>query len=52
MVGNAVPCNLAYCLAKSINQQVEQHKKSDHHALHLTAIPQHSIADGELCRSC
>ena len=52
MVGNAVPCYLAYCLAKSINQQVEQHKKSDHHALHLTAIPQHSIADGELCRSC
>ena len=24
MVGNAVPCNLAYCLAKSIKQQIEK----------------------------
>ncbi len=26
MVGNAVPCNLAYCLAKSIKQQIEMKK--------------------------
>ena len=25
MVGNAVPCNLAYCLAKAIKQQIEEH---------------------------
>lgn len=28
MVGNAVPCNLAYCLAKSIKQQIETHEKT------------------------
>lgn len=28
MVGNAVPCNLAYCLAKTIKQQIEIHEKT------------------------
>jgi DNA (cytosine-5)-methyltransferase 1 len=27
MVGNAVPCHLAYCLAKTIKQQIETHEK-------------------------
>jgi len=26
MVGNAVPCNLAYCLGKGIMEQIEKHK--------------------------
>lgn len=38
MVGNAVPCNLAYCLAKSINQQIEQHEKSHNKSLHMDTI--------------
>jgi len=27
MVGNAVPCNLAYCLGKSLKQQLIDNKK-------------------------
>ena len=27
MVGNAVPCNLSYCLAKEIKQQIEKYEK-------------------------
>jgi DNA (cytosine-5)-methyltransferase 1 len=34
MVGNAVPCNLAYCLAKSIKQQIEMYEKSNNELLH------------------
>lgn len=29
MVGNAVPCNLAYCLAKSIKQQLEMYETNN-----------------------
>ena len=29
MVGNAVPCNLGYCLAKAIKQQIEEHQFGD-----------------------
>lgn len=35
MVGNAVPCNLAYCLAKSIKQQIQQHEKTHNKSLHI-----------------
>ena len=28
MVGNAVPCNLAYCLAKEIKKQVKSNEKT------------------------
>jgi len=38
MVGNAVPCNLAYCLAKAIKSQI---KNSE---FHLTSTPTLSLA--------
>ena len=34
MVGNAVPCNLAFCLAKEIRMQIEKHEKTHNKALH------------------
>ncbi len=34
MVGNAVPCNLAYCLARSIQQQFQTVKKLENEKLH------------------
>ncbi len=43
MVGNAVPCSFAYCLAESIKQQIWQHEKSHNKSLHmdtLFALPQ------------
>lgn len=38
MVGNAVPCNLAYCLANSIKQQIEVHEKSHNKSLHMDTL--------------
>lgn len=34
MVGNAVPCNLAYHLAKAIKQQFQSHQTTQHKPLH------------------
>jgi DNA (cytosine-5)-methyltransferase 1 len=38
MVGNAVPCNLAYCLAKEIRLQIEKHEKAHNKSLHMDTL--------------
>ncbi len=39
MVGNAVPCNLAYCLAKSIKEQLNLENKDNFELLATDTIP-------------
>ncbi len=38
MVGNAVPCNLAYCLAKEIKLQIEEKEKTHNKSLHMDTL--------------
>jgi len=38
MVGNAVPCNLAYILAKSVKKQIEEAEKSHNKSLHKNML--------------
>ena len=38
MVGNAVPCNLAYCLAKAIKKQINANIVAQNKTLELTAV--------------
>lgn len=38
MVGNAVPCNLAYCLAKEIHRQIQKHDKSSNQFLNKDSL--------------
>jgi len=38
MVGNAVPCNLAYCLAKAIKSQIQENEKSYNKLLHMDML--------------
>ena len=38
MVGNAVPCNLAYCLAKAIKLQIEEIEKTHNQSFHMDML--------------
>ena len=38
MVGNAVPCNLAYCLAKEIKIQIQENEKTHNESLHMDML--------------
>lgn len=38
MVGNAVPCHLAYCLAQAISCQIQENMNSHHETLHTNRI--------------
>ena len=38
MVGNAVPCHLAYHLAKTIKHQIEIHKQTDNKPLQMEML--------------